>query len=355
MAAFDIGALTTEASVQESFVSGLSIEPWRKMDSKDGGGMTLAGISTGGLLHFKGEHMVRLAYRINNTYAKAGKTKATLVLTPKTAAAFLKVEKMLKDKVVSSGMMKASEMKASFQSAIEKTDKYPAHTMKINVRIEAPLTTFFAIEENEIGEKKPVPKMWNDVPKFSLMNARFAPSLIWKGQGGKCAITYVMKVGVCAMEDPIPTPLDEEQLTIDWDELETDKFMDEMDVSGKASSFSPDKFMPKGGKGIKGARGAQPDGERDLADDFFQAKSTKKGASSKKKAADLDADGDDLSAGGGASSTSDKKPAHKRPRKSTKVVDLAPDADAVLAMELEAEEAEESAEGGGTVKETDSE
>jgi hypothetical protein len=336
MAAFDIAQIVSDPTVQESFLSGLSVEPWRKLEAKDGGGITIAGLSTGGMCSFKGEHMVRLAYRINNTFAKAGKTKATLVLTPKTAATFVKFEKLLKDKIVASGMMKSSEMKASFQSAVEKTDKYPAHTMKINVRIEQPLTTFFKVEENEVGEKKPTAIMWNDVQKFALMNCRFTPSMIWKGQGGKCAITYQAKVCICAYEETMPTPLDEEHLVLNMDELETDEFMEEMDTTGKEASFAPDKFMPKGGKSIKGARGPQGGGGGG-PDEEFQTKSTVKKAAGKKKAPEPDLDDDvvEMSANGGASATPSKPPKapQKRPRKSTKVTDMAPSDSAVLAMD----------------------
>jgi len=209
----DLSTFTTDPSQSAAFVEGMTFEPWKKM-SGDAAAITISTISSSNVLLLKGENLVRLAYPIRDNFVKNGKVRATFAINSKTATALLKLESAVKDRLGSSGMMKKTELKSTFQSIVNApSTKYPSHTVAFDVRIEQPKTALYAMTESEGGGGSghgwaTIPLEYDSISKFSLMTLRVSPTLIWKGNG-KTAIKWLVKQGIVAFEEEIPPPVDE--------------------------------------------------------------------------------------------------------------------------------------------------
>ena len=206
----DLAQLATNSELLSSFVEGVTFEPWKQL-SGEASSIAISKVTSNSVLLLKGEHLVRLAYPLNENYKRGGKIRATFALTTKSASAMLKIENALKDRLGSSGMMKKADIKANFESAISApSQKYPSHTASFDLRIDAPKTALYQMIE------KPTETGWDTTPidfkeisKFSLMSLRVSPTLVWKNTTGKCAIKFLVKQGVVAYEEEIPPPVDE--------------------------------------------------------------------------------------------------------------------------------------------------
>ena len=205
----DFSAFATNPELATSYIDGITFEPWKKLDG-DAQAISICSITSPQVLILKGENLVRLAYPLRTNFMRSGKIRATFAVNSKTAAAFVKLESTLKDRLGSSGMMKKTEIKSTFQSCVAAPSaKYPSHTVSFDLRVEAPKSSLYQMIEN------PTDSGWNTVPvefgsisKFSLMSLRIAPTLLWKGNG-KCAIKWMVKQGIVAYEEEIPPPVDE--------------------------------------------------------------------------------------------------------------------------------------------------
>ncbi len=205
----EFGAVTTSQDSLQAYLDSVSFDAWKKLDG-DAAAISICNITSSTPLIFKGEHMTRLAYPISTTYMRRGKVRATFAVSSKTAAAMVKLESALKDRIGSSGMMKKTEIKQTYQSCVHgPTAKYPSHTLQLEMRVETPKTSLYAQVPKSSGSGWDTdPVDYDAIQKFSLMSIRVAPTLLWKGNG-KCAIKFQVKQGIVAHEEEIPAPVDE--------------------------------------------------------------------------------------------------------------------------------------------------
>lgn len=205
----DIGKVAATPELLSSFLEGLTFEPWRQLTG-EASSIAISSVKSSQVLVLKGEHMARLAYPLNDTYKRGGKVRATFAINTKTAVTLLKIENAIKDRIVSSGMMKKMDMKMMFESSIAApSQKYPSHTASYDLRVEAPKTSLYRMIENPTDSGwSTVPEEYTEIQKFSAMSLRVAPTLVWKGNG-KCALKMQLKQAVVAYEENLPSPVDE--------------------------------------------------------------------------------------------------------------------------------------------------
>ena len=209
----DLSQLATNPDLLASYIDGISFEPWKQLTG-EAATIAICSVKSSQVIILKGENMARLAYPLNTNYKRGGKIRATFAINTKTASQLLKLETAMKDRLGSSGMMKKTEIKSMFESAVAApSQRYPSHTASYDLRVEAPKSSLYQMIENptESGWNT-VPVEFSDISKFSLMSLRIAPTLIWKGNG-KCAIKFLVKQGVVAYEEELPPPIDEVCLT----------------------------------------------------------------------------------------------------------------------------------------------